>query len=53
MVQQKMKQMPYIIGISLNLIFVLTELVFARVAHSTALFADAFHNLSDVLALVQ
>lgn len=52
MVQQKMKQMPYIIGISLNLIFVLTELVFARVAHSTALFADAFHNLSDVLALV-
>ncbi|WP_367301119.1 cation diffusion facilitator family transporter [Leuconostoc carnosum] len=52
MVQQKMKQMPYIIGIFLNLIFVLTELVFARVAHSTALFADAFHNLSDVLALV-
>lgn len=52
MAQQKMKQMPYIIGISLNLIFVLTELVFARVAHSTALFADAFHNLSDVLALV-
>ncbi|MBS9336544.1 cation transporter [Fructobacillus sp. M1-21] len=45
-------QKPYLIGISLNLIFVLSELVFAKLAHSTALFADAFHNLSDVLALV-
>ncbi|MBS9336968.1 cation diffusion facilitator family transporter [Fructobacillus parabroussonetiae] len=45
-------QLPYLIGISLNLIFVLSELVFAKLAHSTALFADAFHNLSDVLALV-
>lgn len=45
-------QRPYLIGISLNLIFVLSELVFAKLAHSTALFADAFHNLSDVLALV-
>ncbi|MGX7051766.1 cation diffusion facilitator family transporter [Leuconostoc palmae] len=52
MEQVKMKQTPYIIGIVLNLIFVLTELIFARLAHSTALFADAFHNLSDVLALV-
>ncbi|MEX0380119.1 cation diffusion facilitator family transporter [Leuconostoc sp. MS02] len=47
-----MKQKPYIIGITLNLIFVLTEIVFSQLAHSTALFADAFHNLSDVLALV-
>lgn len=47
-----MKQTPYLIGISLNILFVLGELVFANVAHSTALFADAFHNLSDVLALV-
>ena len=45
-------QKPYLIGISLNLIFVLSELIFAKLAHSTALFADAFHNLSDVLALV-
>ena len=45
-------QKPYLIGISLNLIFVLSELVFVKLAHSTALFADAFHNLSDVLALV-
>ncbi len=52
MTQMKMKQTPYIIGISLNLIFVLTELLFSQLAHSTALFADAFHNLSDVLALV-
>ncbi|CAK8054524.1 cation diffusion facilitator family transporter [Eupransor demetentiae] len=48
----EMRQMPYIVGISLNLIFVLSELVLSQLAHSTALFADAFHNLSDVLALV-
>ena len=48
----QMKQKPYIIGITLNLVFVLTEIVFSQLAHSTALFADAFHNLSDVLALV-
>ncbi len=52
MTTTKMKQTPYIIGIVLNLIFVLTELLFSKLAHSTALFADAFHNLSDVLALV-
>ena len=53
MEQVKMRQTPYVIGITLNLIFVLTELVFAeKLADSTALFADAFHNLSDVLALV-
>ncbi|CAK1244109.1 cation diffusion facilitator family transporter [Fructobacillus cardui] len=49
---QQLSQKPYIIGITVNLIFVLSELVFAKIAHSTALFADAFHNLSDVLALV-
>lgn len=49
---QPLSQKPYLIGISLNLIFVISELVFAKLAHSTALFADAFHNLSDVLALV-
>lgn len=48
----KMKQRPYVIGITLNIVFVLAELVFAKIAHSTALFADAFHNLSDVLALI-
>ncbi|TYC47742.1 cation transporter [Leuconostoc litchii] len=47
-----MRQKPYVIGISLNMIFVLSELLFAKFAHSTALFADAFHNLSDVLALM-
>ncbi|GAO99255.1 cation diffusion facilitator family transporter [Fructobacillus ficulneus] len=48
----QLSQKPYLIGIFVNLIFVLSELVFAKIAHSTALFADAFHNLSDVLALV-
>ncbi|MDF7637234.1 cation diffusion facilitator family transporter [Leuconostocaceae bacterium ESL0958] len=49
---QQLGQKPYLIGIVLNLTFVLGELIFAKLAHSTALFADAFHNLSDVLALV-
>lgn len=48
----QMAQRPYLVGISLNLIFVLSELVFSKLANSTALFADAFHNLSDVLSLV-
>jgi cobalt-zinc-cadmium efflux system protein len=35
----------------LNLAFVLAEAVVGYLAHSTALFADAGHNLSDVLGL--
>jgi cobalt-zinc-cadmium efflux system protein len=42
----------FAIGISLNLIFVIIELVYGVTANSVALFADAGHNLSDVLALV-
>lgn len=34
----KMKQRPYVIGITLNIVFVLAELIFAKIAHSTALF---------------
>lgn len=41
----------YGVGVGLNLVFVLAEAVVGVLAHSTALFADAGHNLSDVLGL--
>ena len=41
----------YLIGIGLNLAFVVAEAVVGLLSHSTALFADASHNLSDVLGL--
>jgi cobalt-zinc-cadmium efflux system protein len=41
----------FLVGIALNLAFVVIEAVFGVVAHSTALLADAAHNLSDVLGL--
>lgn len=42
----------FAIGIALNLGFVVVEALFAASANSMALFADAGHNLSDVLGLV-
>jgi cobalt-zinc-cadmium efflux system protein len=41
----------YLIGIGLNLAFVIAEAVAGVLSNSTALFADASHNLSDVLGL--
>ena len=41
----------FLIGISLNFIFVIFEVVYGRMSHSLALVADAGHNLSDVLGL--
>ncbi len=41
----------WLIGIALNLTFVIVEAVAGFFAHSTALLADAGHNLSDVLGL--
>ncbi|HEY3814826.1 MAG TPA: cation diffusion facilitator family transporter [Caulobacteraceae bacterium] len=41
----------WLIGIGLNLTFVVIEAVAGFIAHSTALLADAGHNLSDVLGL--
>lgn len=40
------------IGIFINLIFIAVEAYFGFISSSTALLADAGHNLSDVLALV-
>ncbi len=40
------------IGISINIIFVIVEVLYGYYSNSMALIADAGHNLSDVLALV-
>ncbi|MFV0521706.1 MAG: cation diffusion facilitator family transporter [Mangrovibacterium sp.] len=42
----------FAIGIGLNVLFVLVEIVFGLMANSSALLADATHNFSDVLSLV-
>lgn len=41
----------FVVGIALNLAFVVVEATFGVVSHSMALLADAGHNLSDVLGL--
>lgn len=41
----------FIIGIALNLAFVVIEFLYGKWAHSLALVSDAGHNLSDVLGL--
>lgn len=42
----------FALGIGLNILFVIAEVIFGLVGNSTALLADAGHNLSDVLGLV-
>lgn len=42
----------FIIGITLNLAYIVLEVVFGLQADSTALLADAGHNTGDVLSLV-
>ena len=42
----------FIIGVTLNLAFVVAEVVYGLSAHSLALISDAGHNLSDVLGLL-
>ena len=42
----------FAIGTVLNVLFIIVEVFFGLVANSTALLADAGHNLSDVLALL-
>jgi cobalt-zinc-cadmium efflux system protein len=42
----------FAIGIGLNTLFVIVETIFGFLGNSTALLADAGHNLSDVLGLV-
>jgi cobalt-zinc-cadmium efflux system protein len=42
----------FIVGIVLNISFVVIEFVYGYLANSSALVADAGHNLSDVLSLI-
>lgn len=42
----------FIVGIGLNVAFVIIEIIYGFIANSSALLADAGHNASDVLALV-
>src|SRR5487761_2128122 len=42
----------FVIAIALNTAFVAVEFAYGIIAHSTALMADAGHNLSDVLGLL-
>ncbi|MCJ9429450.1 cation diffusion facilitator family transporter [Kordiimonas marina] len=42
----------FVIAILLNSVFVVTEFAYGFIADSTALMADAGHNLSDVLGLI-
>lgn len=42
----------FAIGIALNTVYVLFEVIFGLIGHSLALLADAGHNLSDVLGLL-
>ena len=41
----------FAIGITLNLAFVILELIYGRISNSLALVADAGHNVADVLGL--
>lgn len=43
---------PIIIGIVLNITFVIVEVIYGIISNSVALIADAGHNFSDVIALV-
>lgn len=42
----------FAIGIGLNVVFVIVEVVYGLIANSSALLADAGHNASDVLGLI-
>ncbi len=46
-----MNTRAFIIGIGLNIAFVVIEVIFGLIANSSALLADAGHNTSDVLSL--
>lgn len=42
----------FAIGVTLNTLFVVVEVVFGLIGNSTALLADAAHNVSDILGLL-
>lgn len=48
----KMFAFAFAFGIAFNTLFVIIEAIYGVIGHSTALIADAGHNLSDVLGLL-
>jgi cobalt-zinc-cadmium efflux system protein len=42
----------FAIGVTLNTLFVVVEVIFGLIGNSTALLADAAHNVSDILGLL-
>lgn len=50
--QTKTYDKAFLIAIVANGLFVLIQILFAYIAHSASLLADAFHNLGDVLSLI-
>ena len=44
--------LAFALACTLNIVFVVIEILYGLTAHSTALLADAAHNFSDVLGLV-
>lgn len=42
----------FAIGVTLNLVYIIIEVVYGITVNSLALLADAGHNLSDVLGLI-
>jgi cobalt-zinc-cadmium efflux system protein len=42
----------FAVGVTLNTVFVIAELIFGYAANSLALISDAVHNFSDVIALL-
>jgi cobalt-zinc-cadmium efflux system protein len=45
------QSMVFVIGLVLNVVIVIIEVVFGIMSHSLALLADAWHNVGDVLSL--
>lgn len=52
MVEQPIMNRAFVIGIVLNLAFVIIEAIYGRKMNSFSLLADAGHNLSDVAGLI-
>jgi cobalt-zinc-cadmium efflux system protein len=44
--------LAFFIAIAVNLIYTIIQIIFAYIANSSSLLADAGHNLSDVLSLI-
>jgi len=50
--KRKNYNLAFILGIALNVIYIIIELIFGLLINSMALIADAGHNFSDVLGLL-